>query len=49
MVNDFGEVFETEYLGDIVSSLEVYGNKLININLGDDIVYEFLLNKFYQY
>ena len=29
MINDFGEVFETEAIGDVVQSLAVYGNKLI--------------------
>ena len=29
MINDFGEVFETESIGDVVQSLAVYENKLI--------------------
>ena len=29
MINDFGEVFETEAIGDVVQSLAVYENKLI--------------------
>ena len=29
MIDDFGNVYETEPIGDIVQSLEVYGNKLI--------------------
>ena len=29
MINDFGEVFETEPIGDVVQSLAVYEDKLI--------------------
>ena len=29
MIDDFGNVYETEPIGDVVQSLEVYGNKLI--------------------
>ena len=29
MINELGEVYQTEAIGDIVQSLEVYGNKLI--------------------
>ena len=29
MIDDFGKVYETEPIGDVVQSLEVYGNKLI--------------------
>jgi hypothetical protein len=31
MINDFGKVYETEPIGDIVQSLEVYKDKLIVI------------------
>ena len=29
MIDDFGNVFSTEFIGDIVQSIEVYGDKLI--------------------
>ena len=29
MINDFGDVYETEFLGDIVHSLAIYNNQLI--------------------
>ena len=29
MINQFGNVYETEAIGDVVQSLEVYENKLI--------------------
>jgi len=29
MINQFGDIYETEYLGDVVQSLEVYQDKLI--------------------
>ena len=31
MIDEFGNVYETETLGDVVQSLEVYGDKLIPI------------------
>ncbi len=29
MINEFGDILETDYIGDVVQSLEVYQNKLI--------------------